>query len=241
MLPNVAVPIYELKLPSSNKTIKYHPFTVAEKKLFLLVKESDDAKDVINQIKQVIKNCIVSPHDIDVDNMPIIDIEYLFIHLRARSAGEVQDLEFECKNLVNEKPCGGITKVAFNMLDVKVETKPGHTNKIPLSDNIGVGMRYPTYAMAQILTKDNPSETEVFDIVAECVEYVYDAERIHYTKDEKKEDIIKWFEKLSEGDLKKIMSFFDTAPKIVGKSSFKCGKCGYQEEITLEGIQDFFG
>jgi len=240
MFPTVQVPIYELTLPSNNKKIKYHPFTVKEKKLFLLVKEANNLKDIINQVKQVIKNCIISPPDLDVDELPIIDIEMLFLHLKARADGEVQELEFECKNLVNEKPCGGITKVPFNFLEAKITETPGHSNKISLAEKIGVVMKYPTYGMSQVLTKVDPTEGEILDIIVDCIDYVYDSDRMYYAKDEKREDLVKWFENLSENNLKKIMQFFDTAPKLVGTSKFKCGKCGYEEDIKLEGIQDFF-
>ena len=80
MLPKIDVPIYETKLISSGKTIRYRPFLVKEQKLFLMAAESEDVKDTINAIKQVINNCVVD--EIDVENLPTFDIEHLFMDMQ---------------------------------------------------------------------------------------------------------------------------------------------------------------
>ena len=56
MLPKLDVPIHELKLVSSGKTIRFRPFLVKEQKLFLMASESDEPKEVVNVIRQVLKN-----------------------------------------------------------------------------------------------------------------------------------------------------------------------------------------
>jgi hypothetical protein len=245
--PVIDTPTYELVLPSNGKKIQYRPFCIKEKKLFLLVKEAKEIKGIVSTIKQIIANCIVSPSNIDVEELPIIDIEMLFVHLRARSGGEVIKLEFECQNAVpgllspETHKCGTISTLSFNLLDVKVEKDDQHTNKIQLTENLGVCMRYPTFGMAEVLEQDIKDPTKALDIMADSIEYVFDKETIYYTKDEKREDTIKWFEDMSEDMFEKIKKFFDTTPKIVGKSQFKCSKCGYEEEVRLQGVQDFFG
>mgnify|MGYP003339616446 CR=1 FL=1 len=67
MLPKIDVPIYETKLVSNGKTIRYRPFLVKEQKIFLMAAESDDPQDTVNAIKQVINNCVLD--EIDVDDM----------------------------------------------------------------------------------------------------------------------------------------------------------------------------
>ena len=83
MLPKLDVPIHELKLVSTGKTIRFRPFLVKEQKLFLMASESDESKEVVNVIRQVLKNCVLD--EIDIDQLPTFDLEYLFLNLRARS------------------------------------------------------------------------------------------------------------------------------------------------------------
>ena len=65
MLPKLDVPIHELKLVSTGKTIRFRPFLVKEQKLFLMASESDEPKEVVNVIRQVLKNCVLDEIDID--------------------------------------------------------------------------------------------------------------------------------------------------------------------------------
>ena len=79
MLPKLDVPIHELKLVSTGKTIRFRPFLVKEQKLFLMASESDESKEVVNVIRQVLKNCVID--EIDIDNLPTFDLEFLFMNL----------------------------------------------------------------------------------------------------------------------------------------------------------------
>jgi hypothetical protein len=78
-LPKLGVPQYELKLPSSGKTIKYRPFLVKEEKVLLVALESEDEKQIINAVKNVLKACVISR--IKVDQLPSFDLEYLFLKI----------------------------------------------------------------------------------------------------------------------------------------------------------------
>jgi hypothetical protein len=91
MLPKLDVPIYEVKLISNEKIIRFRPFLVKEQKLFLMAAESEDGKETINVIRQVLKNCVLD--EIDIDTLPTFDLEYLFMNMRARSVEEVVDLQ----------------------------------------------------------------------------------------------------------------------------------------------------
>ena len=82
-LPKLDVPIYELKLPSTNKKISYRPFLVKEEKILLMAMEGEDEGEITTAIKQIINNCIVTKN-IDVDKLPLFDIEFILLNLRAR-------------------------------------------------------------------------------------------------------------------------------------------------------------
>ena len=100
-LPKLDVPIYEVKLISTGKPVRFRPFLVKEQKLFLMAAESEDPKETINTIRQVLKNCVLD--DIDIDALPTFDLEFLFMNMRARSVEEVVDLKYKCNNVVKNE------------------------------------------------------------------------------------------------------------------------------------------
>ena len=242
MLPKLDIPTYTVKLISSGKTIRYRPFLVKEQKLFLMASEADDAKETINTIRQVLKNCILD--EIDVDNLPTFDLEYLFMHLRARSVEEVVDLKYKCNNEVNNEEgvkvkCNGSVSFKLNILEVEPTINPEHTNKIQLTENLGICLKYPTFEMIQ--KYDTINEEEVMtSILVDCVDYIYDKDQIYHAKDSTKEELEEFVDNLQQKDLEKIKKFFDTMPEIKKDVHFKCPKCAYEEDITIKGLQSFF-
>ena len=100
-LPKIDVPIFEMTLPSTAKSIRYRPFLVKEEKILLIAMQSKESSVIIEAVKQIISNCVVD--DINVDDLSLFDIEYLFLNLRARSIGEKVDLRYRCNNIVNEE------------------------------------------------------------------------------------------------------------------------------------------
>ena len=242
MLPKLDIPTYTVKLISSGKTIRYRPFLVKEQKLFLMASEADDAKETINTIRQVLKNCILD--EIDVDNLPTFDLEHLFMHLRARSVEEVVDLKYKCNNEVDNEEgvkvkCNGSVSFKLNILEVEPTINPEHTNKIQLTENLGICLKYPTFEMIQ--KYDTISEEEVMtSILVDCVDYIYDKDQIYYAKDSTKEELEEFIDNLQQKDLEKIKKFFDTMPEIKKDVHFKCPKCAYEEDITIKGLQSFF-
>jgi hypothetical protein len=241
MLPKIDVPVYEIKLPSSGAPVKFRPFTVKEEKLFLMAYESDDAKYSVDTIIQVLNNCVIS--DIEVKDLPTFDIEYLFLNLRARSIGEIVNLRYRCNNDVgteeDPKKCNSLVEMQLNILEVEPTRNPIHTNKIEITEELGIVMKYPKIG----LIKDN-TEVDDFNVVLEliisCIDYIYDKDNIYYAKDSTSEELMEFLDSLQSKELEKIKSFFDTMPKLKKKVDFACNKCGYHENIELEGLQSFF-
>ena len=140
MLPKLDVPMYNIKLISTGQEVRIRPFLVKEQKLFLMASETEDSKETINTIRQVLKNCIID--EVDVDNLPTFDLEYLFMNLRARSVEEVVNLKYKCNNNVkNDKDedtvCNGSVEFDVNLLEVIPTTHPEHQNKFQLNEKIG--------------------------------------------------------------------------------------------------------
>jgi len=242
MLPKIDVPTHEINLISTGKPVRFRPFLVKEQKLFLMASEQTDAKETINVIRQVLRNCILD--DIDIDNLPTFDLEYLFMNLRARSVDEVVNLKYKCNNKVpddegNEKNCTGVVEYDINILDIKPTIHENHESKIQINDDVGVNMRYPTFEMVQ--QYETLDENELMSkVLVDCIEYVYDKEQIYYAKDTPKNELEEFVDSLQQKDVEKFRAFFDTIPELKKEISFECPKCKYKEEIMVKGIQNFF-
>jgi hypothetical protein len=242
MLPKIDVPIYEITLPLLQKKVKIRPFRVKEEKILLMAMESEDDAAVLLAIKQIVNNCCVD--DMDVDSLPVLDLEYMFLQLRARSIGEIIDLQYRCNNDVDNegetKKCNNIIKLSFNALEVEPQTEEGHKKEIQLTPKLGVVMKYPDFKLVNKLS--NLSETEMIaKMVAGCIDYIFDSESVYYAKDVSDAELIDFVDSLTREQFAKIQEFFDTVPKMKKNLTFKCSKCGYEEELVLEGIQSFFG
>lgn len=243
MLPKIDVPLYEITLPLLQKKIRIRPFLVKEEKILMMAVESEDSDAVLLAIKQIVNNCCVDP--IDVDDLPILDLEYMFLQLRSRSIGEIIDLQYRCNNNAPtdeepEKKCGSIIKLSFNALEVEPEKDQAHDAKIQLTPKLGVMMKYPTFKMMSTIKNLSEAET-VAKMIVECVDYIYDTDSVYYAKDASEKELIEFVDSLTREQFSKIQEFFDTIPKMKKHLNFKCGKCGYEEEVVLEGIQSFFG
>jgi hypothetical protein len=242
MLPKIDVPLYEITLPLLKKKVKIRPFLVKEEKILLMAMESEDEKSILLAIKQIVTNCCVE--NINVDDLPILDLEYMFLQLRARSIGEIIDLQYKCNNDVkdnegNEKKCNNIIKLSFNALEVEPEENENHSQKIQLTSKLGVVMKYPDFKTMEKM--DTQSETEAIQkMVTNCIDYIYDEETLYYAKDVSETELIDFVDSLTRDQFQKIQDFFETIPKMKKTLNFKCNKCEYQEEVVLEGVQSFF-
>ena len=241
--PKLDVPVYEVKLISTGKKIRIRPFLIKEQKLFLMASESKDVNEIMSTIKQVLRNCILD--DIDIDKLPTFDLEYLFLNLRARSVDEVVELKYKCNNKVEKEEgktasCGNLVELSINLLEIKPTIHPEHSTKVPLTEKFGIVLRYPTFNIIEKYNDRANNPDLIVEILAECIEYVYDSDTIHYSKDQTKEEIMEFVDNLQQKDLEKLKKFFDTVPELKKDIHFKCNKCGYEEDITIKGLQNFF-
>ena len=242
MLPKIDVPIYTVKLLSTGKPVRFRPFTVKEEKLFLMTNETDDVKAILETTKQVLNNCILD--EVDIENLPMFDIENIFLNIRARSVGEIIKLNYKCNNIVtNEKgedsKCDNLVNIELNVLEIKPEENNQHDKKIVISENVGIVMKYPSFKLFEnVNLSDDPNS--IIETALKCIDYIYDKDNIYYSKDIPKQELDEFIDSLQSKDLEKIKKFFETMPKLKKQVYFKCKKCEYEENINVEGIESFF-
>jgi hypothetical protein len=199
MLPKIDVPIHELVLPSTGQTLRFRPFLVKEEKILLMATEADDAKDVVKAIQQIIRNCMLD--EVDIENLPLYDIEFMFLNLRARSVSEVVDLKYNCFNQVpvenkpgETKQCGGQVSFKMDLLEIKPVTDPDHTNKIEVNEKLGVVMKYPNFELLNSFNLETKDHEKLMDMIISCIDYIYDADNVYYAKDSTKKELLEFVE-----------------------------------------------
>ena len=239
-LPTIATPSYELKLPSSNKKIKFRPFLVKEEKILILALESKNQIEITNAVKDVLKQCILT-RGIKVDDLPTFDIEYVFLNIRAKSIGEDIKMVVTC-------PDDNKTKVPVTVYvdEIQVVRPEGHTTDIVLDDKMTLRMKYPS--LNQFIENNFDTEDEsdtivdkTFKVVADCMDTVYTDEDAWEAKDYTPSERIKFVEQLSSKQYKQVEKFFATMPKLSYTIDVINPNTKEKSSVVLEGLADFFG
>jgi len=237
-LPKIDVPTYEIELPLSKKKIKFRPFLVKEQRNLLMAMESNDTDTVHNSIKDILNNCTLT-ENINIDKLPIVDVEYYFINLRAKSVSEVVETKYKCNNEVEDKLCGNIMDVEINLLDINVEGIKENED-VQLTEKIFVKLRYPQF----YVVKDSvnmQSMTEItFNMIAESIEYIFDGDQYHYASEAQPGELLEFVESLNQNQFEKLEEFFNDLPKLKKDIEIKCSKCGFEHSIEVEGLESFF-
>ena len=235
-LPQVVLPTYELEIPSNGKKIKYRPFVVKEEKLLLLALEGDDEKAIENAVRTLLNGCIQSR--IKIDELAIFDLEYIFLQIRAVSVGEVVEMKVTCRD--DEK-----TEVPYNMnlTEVKVYKPEGHSNKIMLSDDMGIIMKYPAFddfVKSSIIGK-NPSAESVIEVIASCVDQIFDGEDVYDSSTTSKKEFVEFIEGLTNKQFEQIQKFFENSPRLEHRFTVTNPNTGVDNEFIIAGLVNFFG
>jgi len=235
-LPKLTTPTYELEIPSTDEKIKYRPFLVKEEKILMMAMESKASADITQAVKDIVSECTFNK--VKIDNMPMFDVEYIFLQIRSKSVGEISKLKLLCPD---DKETYADVEVDLNA--VKVQVGDDHTNKIELGNGMGMIMKYPTIdSFSESGIKDiNPSN--MLEVISTCIEQIYeeDGKKTYDTKDQTKKEVTDWIEQLNTKQFKDVQNFFDTMPKLKHDITIKNPKTKKESKITLLGLNDFFG
>lgn len=243
-LPRMDTPTFHVTLPITKTQVTFRPYLTKEEKLLLMAVESKDEKSIMSAIRQVAINCIIEPKTLNVDNLPMVDVDYLFLNLRAKSKGEVLEANFNCRNIPEgqETECNNLMQLSVRVDELKADIAPDFTTVIPLNDTIGITMRLPRYA--DILTTSvNPGLSPIeksFQMVKSSVVSIYDGDQVFDVNAAMDKDLEEFLGSLSSDQFKKIEKFFDVMPKIDYKFDVTCKKCGFEHHINYKDIASFF-
>lgn len=236
-LPVQNTPIYTTEIPSTKEVIKFRPFLVKEQKSLLLAQQSEDINVMADTLKDIIRLCV--QNKLDVDKLAIFDLEYIFSQIRAKSVSENVELLFSCDVCIDEK---SKVKINIDLTKLKIETDPTHQPKISLFEDVGVVMKYPSINVINALERYGiDAEIDlVFDIVCQCIDYIYDSKEVYHAYEQTKEELSAFINNLTTEQFGKIETFFETMPKLRQKINYTCPMCSLEHNKVLEGLNSFF-
>jgi len=231
-LPKLLYPTFDLTLPSTKQEIKMRPFLVKEEKILLIAQQTEEPREVIGAIKQVINNCVIT-EGFDVDALTTFDLEYVFLKLRARSVNNIIKLTY--RDNEDDKSY----TLDCNLDEVQVIFDPEHTNFINVTDNITLRMKYPEARLMQSLDPSLSESDIFFELLSNCMDVIVQGNETYLVSEAPREEVDEFISTLDVGTFEKIQTFFKTMPKINHELVY-VNSLGNNRTIVLDNLNDFF-
>ena len=236
-LPKINTPTYQLVIPSTGKKISYRPFLVREEKILVLALESEDMNQITNAIVEILTACILTK-GVDVTKLATFDIEFIFLNVRAKSVGEVIEVNVTCPD-DNETS----VQMEINIDDIKVKKNRKHKNLIKLDDTLSMKMGYPSieeFVENNFEVTDGSNVDQYLAMITSCIEQVYNDEESWSASDCTKDEMKEFVEQMNTKQFKEIEGFFTTMPKLTHTVKVKNPKTKVESDVVLEGLASFF-
>ena len=238
-LPENVTPIYELTQPSTGNRIKYKPFLVKQEKILLMAINSGEESDIIDAALQMIKECLIPV--LDLETLPMYDVEYFFICMRAKSIGDSIEQEFTCNNIVGEIACGNKMNVKITSDEVRLVNEDVlKNNTIMLTDDMGVKMKSPPYSILKKLNSADSEGASSTVFLMNCIDIIFDKDQIYPVKNNTKEELSHFIDGLTKQQFDKLQVYVDSLPYLAIEKNIQCPKCGFDHKIKIKEPMDFF-
>ena len=230
-LPKINTVLYDLELPSSGKKVEYRPFLVKEEKILLMALEGKDDREMSKAIKQIITQC-VSTAGFNVNKLPMIDLEYLFLNIRGKAVGDVSTISFEHE-------CGEIIKLDIDLSKVKIVKNKKYSDLVKLTDNIMIRLSPP--GIDNVIGAGDKNQIDmVMEIIRDSIVEIIQGEDVFSAQDHTREELEEFLDSLNSGQFKKLQDYYESLPKLRQEVEYTCKKCEKTETETLEGLASFF-
>ena len=234
-LPKVETPTYELTLPSQDLQVKYRPFLVREEKILMMANEAGQKKDITHTTMEVLQSCTFN--EIDIQKLPLFDIEYLFLNIRAKSVGEKAKFRILCKDDMET-----YAEVEVDLTKIDVQVDDSHTNDIVLDEErkLGVVFAYPTYVHLKNNSLEKMDVKTTFNMISGCIDHIYEGEKIYPSKDTTEKERMNFLESLNGDQFDKLRKFFETMPTLKHEVEVENPNTKVKNKVSFNGLSDFF-
>ena len=229
-------PYYDVTIPSTGAKTRYRPYLVKEEKVLLIAGESEDQHAMSEAMLGVIVDCV---EGVDKYKLTTFDIQYLFLQLRAKSVGETSKIAFKCGNT----KCDASNEVTVQLSNVNVEVPEDKKNKIELSEDMTIELKYPTYESVindKIMRHAESGAAMMYQTVMLSLDALQVKDERMIFAEEPIEDVIEFIGNLSTVQFNKLTDFTDTIPELKKDIEYACEKCQHKNKVTIEGTADFF-
>ena len=234
-LPILNTPEFEATIPSTKQKIFFRPFLVKEEKLLFMALQGGESSEIYNAVRNILEACIIKG-DVDVESLATFDVEYLFLKLRGKSVGEEIELNLRHRG---DNECKHVHKYALNVDLIEVEFAEDHSNKIMLTDTVGIKFKYPSFStISKMQNFDANNMDSLLSLIAGSVDCIFDADQVYDQNSE--QELVGFLESLNQSQFAKITHFFNTLPKLSHTIEWECPACGAKEKVVLEGLDSFF-
>ena len=231
-LPKLQTPEYKLLLPSTQEEIKYRPFLVKEQKILMIAQESGNEQEITDAMANLIHNCTFGA--LDVNNVPMFDVEYVFLQIRSKSSGSVVTLSVICPD--DEETA---VEVKINLDEIEVQRNVEHSQEIEITKDIKLNLRYPRLKDLKGLN-DNFGEFEkTLVLVVECVDTITSGEEVINRIDMTQDEIVEFVDSMNSTQMENVLKFFETMPKVRHIIDVVNPKTKKKGEVLLEGLESF--
>jgi hypothetical protein len=232
-LPKQSTPKYNCVLPSDGREVEYRPFLVAEQKNLLIAQEQGDDGAMFSAVQDLVEACTYGK--LKSTQLAVIDMEYLFLKIRAKSVGETANLQVSC----HDKKCDGHGEVVINLDDVEVVGDEPE-NKIMINDEIGIELRYPRIGDIQTADSTEGQMTQTIEMLKKCMVSVYDQENVYPTADSSTQELDEFVNTLTMPQMELISEYFASIPQLKKEVKSECVSCGKEINTTVQGLNNFF-
>lgn len=230
-LPRVDSPTYLVQLTSIDKKVKYRPYTIGEEKVLLMATESKDPADAMDASVNICQACVLD--DIEIQDLPLFDLEKLLIAIRSKSVGEEVDVLATCPH------CEEKTEVKINIQKMVTDSNEQPTKKIMLSDKVGITLEYPSIRSSA--SRSFIHMMNITEAIRCCISQVFDENEVYSFADQTEEEQTEFIESMSAEHLKTVTDeFFDKMPINVIDMNYTCPHCKKEVERRFENLLDFF-
>jgi len=232
-LPKIMYPQFDILIPSQGKKSKFRQFLVKEEKILLTAKSSAEDSDILTAVSQVVQNCALNDN-FNVNKIAIFDLEYIFVKLRGLSVSNKINLsykDFEDSQLYDFE---------VDLDKVEIEKSSDISNKIMISDTVGINLRYPSASIYS--DKDFLKSTEedaTIELIIRCIDKVFDENTVYDPQTFSREEILEFINDIDVNSFQKINEYLSNAPKMKYVINYK-NSLGNDRTIVLSTLNDFF-
>jgi len=235
-LPLLNVAKYDLKLPSSGEKIQYRPFLVKEEKVLLQAMEGQDEKEILQALKDILTQCVYT-ENFNVNNIAMVDLEYVFLKMRSKAVGDTSNIAFKHK----PGECDEVIKIEIDLSKIEVTKNKNQSDLVDITDEIKVRMRAPSVKMLSNIDGGKNQIDVAFNTIRDCITEIYSNEDLFSVQDHTTAEIDDFINSLSSVQFAKLRDFFDNLPTLKHDIKYTCPKCNETETHTLQGVSSFFG